>query len=198
MRSLFAAIALMAMTTHAYANGLVCYGEASAGRGITTTQASDGATTIEFGAEGLTGGVGIGCDAELGAVTIGALGRYDFQAVDGKLGDASSDADAIWMLALRAGVNVNKHVLLYVLAGYAKQDLSYDGAGIKPDGIIYGAGIETDIASEHVALFAEWNRHEASSTWLPVMGEITDSIRVNPSTDIVRVGVRLKLNLTSE
>lgn len=178
--------------------GVSCYAEASAGKNITATRVSDELDgPVTLAADGLTGGLGFGCDAALsemagfGSPVIGFLARYDWSDLKSAMGpDGKMSSDGMWSVAARAGIKINPSVLVYGLAGIAGTELSYPGLETDPTGILLGAGMELDLAVKNLSLFAEYN-HVA---WDKLKSE-DNSALVRPDTDVFRVGLRLKFNV---
>jgi len=191
MRKLVAACIAAVLTgcTPALA-GVTCYGEISAGKSITATEldANSFAGKATVSVDGLQGGIGAGCDVALDRVVIGALARYELMDLSERIGPGSIGADAQWMLALRGGVKINPGTLIYGLVGIAGTELTYPGLNIDPEGVVYGAGLEFDIAAKDLTAFVEWSRTEFDS-------RNAGLTTLDPHTDTIRVGVRLKFDL---
>jgi opacity protein-like surface antigen len=185
---LVAAAISAAMISSAHA-GTACYGELSAGKSITETSTTNPAGPVTISASGLEGGIGIGCDYAIGATVIGVLARYDLLDVRSNLAGGAMDADAMWTLAVRAGVKINPGTLIYGLAGFSGTELTYPGLEIDPTGITYGAGLEIDIAVENLTGFVEWS-HTSLDERRTALGA-----RFDPESDSIRVGVRMKFNM---
>lgn len=169
-----------------------CYLEGSAGKNVTSSRLSnqvDGAVTLS--ADGAQVGFGLGCDLDVGKFFAGILGRYDFTDVSGSFSDAKIGQDSMWMLAARGGFKLNYATRVYGLAGIAGTDLTYGDLKLSPDGIVYGAGIETDLSSlgaQNMVIGIEWD-HIA---WKKA-NEFDTALR--PDTDIIRATLKLKLDL---
>ena len=168
---------------------VLCYGEVSAGKTVTGSRLDDPAGTVTIQADGLSGGIGMGCDLVLDRVVIGALARYDLQDVSTAFAASRIDADAMWSAAARAGVLINPGTLVYGLAGIAGTEISYAGLlNVETRGLLYGAGLEIDLGVQNLALFAEWN-HIA-------FGKQTDGAStLRPDSDVFRVGIKVKLQV---
>jgi opacity protein-like surface antigen len=189
LRSLIAAAAAVALYGCSPAlAGVTCYGELSAGKTATATS-TDIAGPVTVTASGLQGGVGIGCDYTIGATVIGALARYEIMDVHSTLGAGSMDVDAMWTLAMRAGIKINPGTLVYGLLGMSGTEVTYPGLEIDPTGITYGAGLEFDIARENLTAFVEWS-HTTLDERRSALG-----VNFDPESDTIRVGVRLKFDL---
>lgn len=163
--------------------GVACYGEASAGKSLTATEL--GGTDVSLSAEGLLGGVGIGCDVSVGPAVIGILARYDLMDVD----TAIATSDQMWSVAIRAGVKINPGTLVYGIGGVAGTELTYAGLETDPTGILLGAGLEIDIAQSNLKLFAEFNRIIWDET------KVNGSTLLEPQSDVFRVGARYSFDL---
>lgn len=190
LRTIAAALLGVALIAAPATAGVTCYGELSAGKSITATELDAGsfAGQATVSVDGLQGGIGAGCDVSLDRVVIGALARYELMDLNTRIGPGSIGADAQWMLALRGGIKVNPGTLIYGLVGISGTELTYPGINIDPEGIVYGAGLEIDIAVKNLSMFAEWTRTEFNER---NVGLTT----IDPHTDTIRVGVRLKFDL---
>ncbi len=188
LRTALAAAALVATFAIPVQAGVSCYGELSAGKTATATS-TDVSGPVTVTASGLQGGVGLGCDYAIGSTVIGALARYELMDVHATLGTGSMDVDAMWTVAIRAGIKINPGTLIYGLAGISGTELSYPGLEIDPTGITYGAGLEIDLATENLAAFLEWS-HTTLDKRRNALGTTFD-----PESDTIRVGVRMKFNL---
>lgn len=191
MRVIHAAALAMALSAMPAAANVACYVDASAGKTITSTRVGDSIDgPITIAADGLTGGLGAGCDYTIPGLmhglVIGALGRYDLQDVSTGLDAGTISSDAAWTAAIRAGIRINPGALAYALGGLSWTDITYPGAmEISPRGYVYGAGLEVDIGAPNLSLYAEWSR----TTW----GRATDlDVTLRPESDTVRVGVKIK------
>lgn len=186
------AVGLLSGLASARAN-VACYGEASAGKNVTATRVSEEiAGPIVLAADGLTGGLGFGCDwtvgaeAGFGSPVLGFLARYDWS----DLSNGAASTDGVWQAAVRAGVKINPSTLVYGLAGIAGTELSFAGLETDPTGVLLGAGLEIDLAVKNLSLFAEYN-HIA---WDKAKSA-DNAVLVRPDTDVFRVGLRLKFDL---
>lgn len=188
MRTIAAAALAVALTAAPAAAGVTCYGELSAGKTASATS-TDLAGPVTVTASGLQGGVGIGCDYSIGSTVIGALARYELMDVHSTLGVGSIDIDQMWTVALRAGVKINPGTLVYGLVGISGTEVSYPGLEIDPTGITYGAGLEIDIAVENLTAFVEWS-HTTFDEKKTALGA-----NIDPESDTIRVGVRMKFDL---
>lgn len=186
-RLVLAAALSVAMMSSAHA-GVSCYGELSAGKTATATS-TDLAGPVTVTASGLQGGVGLGCDYAIGSTVIGALARYELMDVHSTLGVGSIDIDAMWTVAMRAGIKINPGTLIYGLVGISGTEVSYPGLEIDSTGITYGAGLEFDIAMDNLTAFVEWS-HTSLDERRTALGANLD-----PESDTIRVGVRMKFNL---
>lgn len=166
-----------------------CYLEASVGKSVTNVEAIDPYGKINLAADGLQGGAGLGCDMINSRIVLGILGRYDLADVKGALGAGNLDGDAMWSAALRGGVKINDGSLLYGLIGAAGTKFDYAGA-LEPShrGTLYGIGFGTDVLSPGLEASIEWNHIE----WNAKSDGLT---RLDPTTDIVRLGLKLKVNV---
>lgn len=185
-----AALAVVLSALPAAAN-VACYLDLSAGKTITSTRVGDDVTgPVTIAADGLTGGLGGGCDLTIPGVmhglVVGVLGRYDLQDISTGVDAGKISSDAAWTAAVRAGVRINSGTLAYGLFGMSWTDISYPGATeISPRGYVYGAGLEVDIGIPNLSAYVEWNH----TTW----GRATDlDVTLRPESDTVRVGLKLK------
>ena len=188
-RLILAAAAALALSPSAVA-GTSCYVEGSGAKHVSSTRVSDqidGAITIA--AEGAQIGLGVGCDVSQGQALVGLLARYDWTDVSGRVGEAQVGTDAMWSAAIRGGFRINPGTLVYGLVGIAGTELSLGEIDIKPQGLLYGLGVETDIGVNNLAVGLEWD-HVA---WDPRTAD--GDIRVRPDTDIIRLTLKVKLDL---
>ena len=190
MRTLLTA-GLLALSAVPAAAGVSCYADISAGKTITSTRVGDAFSgPVTIAADGLTGGLGAGCDylipGLVDGLVIGVLGRYDLQDISTGVESGSISSDAAWTAAVRAGVRINPGTLAYGLAGMSWTDITYPGATeISPRGYVYGAGIEIDIGVPNLSAYVEWSHTQ----W----GKATDlEVTLRPDSDTVRVGLKLK------
>lgn len=189
MRLPAAALALTLVASPASAQ-IACYADLSAGKTITSSSLSGPITgPVTIAADGLIGGLGAGCDYRLDRVLVGALARYDVVDVSSTLATGRISADDQWSIAARAGYYLTTGTLVYALVGVSRLDLSYpvalpSGGDHSP---LYGGGLEIDIGVSNISAYAEWNRVQGRSR----TDELTAS-SVEPNSDTVRVGVRLK------
>lgn len=192
LRTIAAAAVAVALSAAPALAGVTCFGELSAGKTITATELDEGSLggRATISVDGLQAGVGIGCDVSLDKVVIGALGRYELMDLNTRIGDGNIGADAQWMLALRGGIKINPGTLVYGLFGIAGTELSYPGLNLDPTGIVYGAGLEIDIAIQNLSMFAEWTRTEMDSKKLDSLTSL------DPHSDTFRVGLRFKFDVT--
>lgn len=193
MRRSIAAAAIVAAITAASIMParatVVCWGEASAGRTITSTQVSgDAEGPLTISADGLQGGLGAGCDFKHERVVVGALARYELQDVSARLAGGSTGSDAVWTAALRLGVLVSPGALAYGLAGMSGTDLAYPDLKYRPEGLIWGFGLEIDLAGTPIAVFAEWTH----ATW---DARSDGGMHLRPDSDAVRAGVRFRFGV---
>lgn len=190
-RSIPAAALAVVLSAMPAAANVACYLDLSAGKTITSTRVGDAIDgPITIAADGLTGGLGAGCDYTIPGVmhglVIGVLGRYDLQDISTGLDAGKISSDAAWTAAVRAGVRINPGTLAYALGGLSWTDITYPGAmEISPRGYVYGAGLEVDIGIPNLSLYAEWSR----TTW----GRARDlDVTLEPESDTVRLGLKLK------
>lgn len=190
MRKFAVAVAFAAAltATPAIASEFGCWGGASAGKGISSTRISDDiAGPVTISADGLQGGVELGCDLTQSAIVIGAMARYEILDISGQVGNTSYSADAMWTVALRAGIKINPDLLAYGLIGLSGTDMTLPGINLESTGLTYGAGLEFKVAIDQLTAFVEWTRTEFDS-------ETMLGSHISPSSDAIRVGARYKFN----
>lgn len=187
-----AACAAMITATPAAASEFGCWGGVSAGKGISSTRISDDiAGPVTISADGLQGGVELGCDLTQSAIVIGAMARYEILDLKGQIGNTSYSADAMWTVALRGGIKINPDLLAYGLVGLSGTDMTLPGISLETTGLTYGAGLEFSVAVENLKAFVEWTRTEFDS-------ETMLGSHISPSSDAIRVGVRYKFNFSGK
>jgi opacity protein-like surface antigen len=185
-----AAFAVALLTTPAVASEFGCWGGVSAGKGISSTRISDDISgPVTISADGLQGGVELGCDLTQSVVVIGAMARYEILDLSGQIGNASYSSDAMWTVALRGGIKINPDLLAYGLVGLSGTDMTLPGISLESTGITYGAGLEFKVAIDNLKAFVEWTRSDFDP-------ETALGTHISPSTDVVRVGVRYKFNFS--
>jgi len=184
-----AAFAAALISTPAAASEFGCWGGVSAGKGISSTRISDDiAGPVTISADGLQGGVELGCDLTQSAIVIGAMARYEILDLSGQIGNASYSSDAMWTVALRGGIKINPDLLAYGLIGLSGTDMTLPGISLETTGLTYGAGLEFKVAVDNLKAFVEWTRSEFDP-------ETMLGSHISPSSDAIRVGVRYKFNL---
>lgn len=195
LRYVLAAALSVAMAASAQAAN--CYLEGSAGKNVTATRLSDDiAGPVTISADGLQGGVGVGCQMAMPSMPRLILGiglRYDLQDVSGVVADSSIDADAMWSAFGTLGFKINQGTSVYGLIGLAGTDITYPGGmSIEPDGLLWGGGLELDLGYKagdaDVSLFFEYNHVD----WNRSKDDMTT---LRPDTDVFRVGARIKFNM---
>lgn len=166
----------------------VCWGGVSVGKTITSSAFDAGlGGKIALSAEGLQAGVEAGCDLYLQHVIVGAMGRYEMLDINERSAFGNVGADVQWMFALRAGIKINPGSVVYGLVGYQGVELSYPGINVNTEGLVYGVGLELDVAYPNLAVFAEWTRAELDR-------QNVGGINIDPTTDTLRAGVRYRFN----
>lgn len=185
-----AACAVALLATPAAAE-MACFGETSAGKNITTGSATDITGPVSLSADGLTGGLGFGCQWQLaeqagfGTPVLGFLARYDWSDLSDAAGTGGLSSDGTWQAALTAGIKINPSVLAYGLVGVAGTSVSFKGLETDPEGLLMGAGLEIDVGVKNLSLIAEYDR---------INWDTSKFSAVRPDTDVFRVGVRYKFN----
>ena len=172
-----AALQLMSNVAHA---GVDCYAEASGAKNVTGTEVAD---TITLQVDGFQLGLGFGCDLGMDRMLFGVWGRYDFTDVS----NAILNADDYWSAGGRVGYKINDGTLVYALGGFARSDIDLGPVSTGKEGLIYGAGVEIDLSGlgmPNVSGFVAWEHID----WKDTGAFETDS-------DVIRTGVRIKLNL---
>jgi len=169
--------------------GVSCYAEASAGKTFSATRINDDFSgPVTIAADGLQGGVGAGCDYQFDSLlVIGAMARYELLDLKGRVEDANFGSDAMWTLALRAGIKINPDMLAYGMAGYSGTDMSLPGINWDPTGITYGAGLEFKVAVDNLNAFVEW-------THTTFDDRTAFGTNIKPENDVVRAGIRFRFN----
>lgn len=183
-KRLIAAIAALQMMSVAAHAGVDCYAEASGGKNITAAEVAD---TITVQADGFQLGLGGGCDLTVDRMLFGIWGRYDFADVDGSVFNTVLSADDYWSGGGRVGYKINDGTLLYGVFGFARSDLDLATVDAGRDGVLYGAGLEIDLAGlgmPNVSGFVAWEHID----W-------RDKGAIESDTDVIRTGVRIKLNV---
>lgn len=182
MKRLFVAAMLALAPTVASAQ-VGCYVGGSVGGSVTQTEVPG----ITIAASGAIAGVEAGCDYKFDKIVVGALGRVDFSDVKSTFAAGTFKQDAAWTAALRVGYQLQPDVLTYVIGGYTGTSLDYAGlASIDRNGIMGGLGVEIKLIG-NMHGFAEWNHTEYRKWTDGVSGD-----QLKPSSDVARVGVRLK------
>jgi opacity protein-like surface antigen len=167
----------------------VCYVGASVGAQASILEANGAIEGVSIGTQSLLAGPEAGCDLRFDGVLIGALARYDFSNIK----EQGFDSAGQWMLAARAGINLNPSTLVYGLAGLAVTKFDAPTLQSKSaNGWIAGAGLEFDLGwkGTPLSLFAEYNFVRYQSIRF-TDGEIGASLK--PDEHIARVGVRFAL-----
>lgn len=148
---------VIAFPTKARAQTVSTYVGLHAGYGMSSTELSDGVSSINgIGAKGLMGGVHGGVDMYLPSSMwfIGVWGAYDFSKMDAKLstpfGSASARLGDAWSVGGRVGLSKDK-MKPYVLLGYKQAETSVSGLGVVPmptlKGLVYGVGLDYSLAN---------------------------------------------------
>lgn len=145
--------------------------------GTWTDTKEEGSDTSVNGLDshGVFGGVRLGADLQRGNWVFGIFGDYDFSNAKATVDNVNflgghadhgsiEDGDS-WVAAVRAGYlfGSEKRALLYALAGYGQQDVSYHGTdgsdsfskGVTFSGFVAGAGAEYAL-SNMVTVGLEW------------------------------------------
>jgi len=145
-----------------------CYAEVHGGMRASKNAVSIDDIKADLGANAGIGGIGVGCDAQVGRLVLGALGRYSWGAssADIAAGALAAKIDREWMVAGRAGIAVTKSLLAYGLIGFAKADdkLEVDGVSgtAQPGGIVLGLGGEVLLDKNwSLKLEADWHRPQS-------------------------------------
>jgi opacity protein-like surface antigen len=192
VRLALAALLALSLTVVAAVTAMaspVCYAGASVGAQASILATNGTIENVSIGTQSLLAGPEAGCDLRFDGVLIGALARYDFN----NLKEQGFDSAGQWMLAARAGINLNPSTLVYGLAGVAiaKFD-SATFASKSANGWVAGAGLEFDLGwkGTPLSVFAEYNFVRYQSIRF-TDGEIGLAIR--PDEHIARVGVRFAL-----
>lgn len=137
-----------------------CYVGANLGYAMQTSRAVDdqGPAWAQFdltaAADGVTYGVGAGCDYQTGNFVLGVMGSYDWtnakDQVEIPIGGGTlvgdMDVQSMWFIGGRVGYLMTPNVLGYALGGYTKVNLdplagANDSIG-DPGGLTVGGGLE--------------------------------------------------------
>jgi len=158
-----------------------CYGVASAGAGIGSSEVSAGGASVTLSDHGLVAGVAIGCDYQLSQVVVGASAGIDIADVANRDLGVKISADLIYSVAARIGYVPRNDTLFYVRGGGTWTDLSATGFGSQSfTGYFVAGGIDL-LLTDHVFLNVEYARHMLDD-------EGAAGVSVEPSFDIVKVG----------
>lgn len=167
----------MAMTASAAHADASCYGGAALGYSSANTSASLDAVGFgslvsvdNLGADGVSGGLTAGCDWHSGGWLIGGWGDYTWHSAEFEVSSPLIGGNLLemsienqWSLGGRAGYFVAPQTLVYGLIGFTRVETSdisspaLGGSLSTPDmdGIVYGGGIEVEIAPQ-IVLGAEY------------------------------------------
>lgn len=220
--ALAAILIIMAETFPAKAQGSKswtgCYVGAHGGYSVTATETTattpfigGAALTIDgFSGEGLSGGLGVGCDYQMQRVVMGGFADYSFQDVEFTAGlsipafpfsaGASLSIENSWTIGGRLGVLLNDSTLAYGLVGYTQaksSDLALtstigDISFSVPDfsGWTVGAGIETRL-TDALYLAGEYRYTMFDSETVAILPGALD-LGLEPDVHSIRMALRYK------
>lgn len=174
MRKLLVAVGLLAcLATPAFA-AQYCYVEAAAGGAIGANKLEGGGYSATVATDGMTAGLGVGCDYLVDRFVLGGLARASLDRITGTI-DATKlrSSDLSYMIAARAGFMINGSSLVYGLAGYKFQDLRIDVTTLDGKGLVLGGGFETDLGLFRIGL-------EGTRSDLGTFTDATSGDRLNP------------------
>lgn len=156
-----------------------CYVQGLGGASINGARATDGTGYIEsVSASGWTLAAGIGCDARIGRVVVGALGRYEIPVEQDK---DLFEVKGSWLAAARAGYMVNTQLLVYGLVGVNLGSWQLGDISQDTKGLVLGAGAEIGL-SDSLSLTLEYTNTQ--------YGKWTEGdFRINPEAHAMRVGM---------
>lgn len=147
-----------------------CYAEVHGGMRAAKNAISVEDVTADLGANAGIGGIGVGCDAQVGRLVLGGFGRYSWGASSADIasGMVAAKLDREWMVAARAGLAVTKSLMAYGLIGFARADnkLTFDdtSASAQPGGIVLGLGAEVLLDKNwSLKLEADWHRPQSQT-----------------------------------
>lgn len=156
-----------------------CYVQGLGGAGINGAKASDGSGYIEsVSASGWTLAAGIGCDARMGRVVVGALARYEIPVQQDK---DLFETKGSWMAAARAGYLINTGLLAYGLVGLSATSWQISDFSQEAKGLVLGGGLEV-MLTKQLSLTAEYTNTQ--------YGKWTEgAFAINPEAHAMRLGL---------
>ncbi len=156
--AIVAAAAVAAVATPAMAANSGPY----IGVGVTHDNVASGGDVEGLGINGIGGTVFAGYDLPLSENTFaGVEANFDLASAKYENNVGSLEADHVFGVTARLGINLNEGVALYGRAGYqrgrASEVIGNEKFSQSRDGLRLGAGIEASV-SESIAVRAEYNR----------------------------------------
>lgn len=159
--------------------------------GISTHGFSDAETIInearsvkshsEGSDSGITGGIQVGFDKQLGRIVLGAFGDVNWSAIDGK--------DFDWTIGARAGFLVDPRFMIYGLAGYTQAE--FDEATYA--GWTVGAGAEYAM-TRNIFVGGKYTYTDYDNETLVD----TPSLKIDSDRDEHRIMADIKIKLNGE
>jgi outer membrane immunogenic protein len=163
-----------------------------------------------IGGEGVFGELNAGYDHDFGGFVAGLMVDGNVSGISTDLnlggggGSGSLDADYGFDILGRVGMKVNPSTLAYVLGGYSWGHFKLGGSGPvfggagsydwSSSGFSVGGGLETAV-STHMTLGIEYRYAQfADKDFSSMLGAPPGSLKVEPSSHTVRVGLKYKFN----
>jgi outer membrane immunogenic protein len=163
-----------------------------------------------IGGEGVFGELNAGYDHDFGGFVAGIMVDGNVSGISTDLdiggggGSGSLDADYGFDILGRVGMKVNPSTLAYVLGGYSWGHFKLGGSGPafggagsydwSSSGFSVGGGLETAV-STHMTLGIEYRYAQfADKDFSSLLGAPPGSLKVEPSSHTVRVGLKYKFN----
>lgn len=196
IRMLIAAVAASLLLSPSFARAadpparaFKCNLEASGGYSYAAARIADtiANASVDLAADGVIVSAGAGCDIAFSGFVIGALARYHLGKTEAAVDGVAITIDQMWMVAGRAGYQVQPSTLLYALLGYSGASGEVSGIADKRLlGLVYGVGLDARI-TKALVFRVEWARHDFK-------GVAIEDARLDPLVNVVRIGVVFDLN----
>lgn len=158
-----------------------CYGVASVGAAVGSTELAAGGASVTLSDHGLLAGVAVGCDYQLSQVVVGVSGGIDIPDIANSDLGIKISADPIYSLAARIGFVPRNDTLFYVRGGGTWTNLSATGVGSESFSGYFVAGGLDLLLTDHVFLNIEYAHHMLED-------EGAAGFTIEPSYDVVKVG----------
>lgn len=224
-KSIALALAATCVASAAQAQSPSCYVGAKLGYTMANTETSldlgpgliapgpvPGALVVDgFGGEGVSGGIGGGCDVRMQQFVFGVFGDYDWHGVEfsassgipGFTGDLITlDIESQWTLGGRAGVMASSTTLVYGLVGWTQvqtSDLespllnaSFDVGEL--NGLVVGGGMETEV-SPGLWLGAEYRYTKLDDEDISIIPNVA-SVNLDTGMHSAYVTLKYKIGVT--